>query len=72
MNAGIIPFYSYDQTQSKERTLNAIKYKLCISVLQRLLERRQITSDELEVGRKMFARKFNQTDYIFHGPSSCV
>jgi len=59
----IIPFYDTEQAQTaeKENTFNAIKYRMAVSYIQRLLNGKEITPDEFERGRNYLARRFRQT-----------
>lgn len=58
----IIPFYSSQQVKAAEREkmLNTLKYRMAVSVLERLRKDKEITPRELEQGREMLARRFHQ------------
>ena len=58
----IIPFYAIEQAQTaeKEKTFNAIKYRMAVFYLLRLLNGKEIAPDEFERGRNYLARRFRQ------------
>ncbi|MDL2274346.1 hypothetical protein LJC34_07410 [Oscillospiraceae bacterium OttesenSCG-928-G22] len=58
----IIPFYTSDQAKAaeKEKMLNALKYRMAISTLARLLKNNEITPCEFEQGRAQLARRWGQ------------
>ncbi len=57
----IIPFYRPEQTRAAERekTLNALKYRIAVSTLERLRKNKEITRPEFELGCELLARRFN-------------
>lgn len=58
----IVSFYSRSQAKDaeKEKMLNALKFRMAVSVLERLRKDKEITPRELEKGQEMLARRFRQ------------
>lgn len=58
----VIPIYRSEQYQAaeKEKTLNAIKFRVAMSALLRLHQNNDVNADEFEKGREFLANRFHQ------------
>lgn len=64
--SNIVSFHRPQHTQATERekTLNALKYRIAVATLDRLRQDKEITDREFEVGYAFLVKRFHQEETV--------